>query len=148
MNKYYCRDGTFSEVQGASSSTICEQCPAGAYCTQGKKTACSAGTYSAPGSISCSNCEAGYYCPGGSNRIICGAGTYSTGGESSCRNCSVPDLCRGGNTNDNYNDNWSDCAGSELVTTYWSSPLTCCKNSRKNSVYTEYCPDRVILTKK
>ena len=117
-----CAAGTYSAMQGQSTSATCETCPRGYYCdsiatsvpqicpsnyfcpsgtSDHTNFPCPAGTYSTQvglySSYQCNNCTVGYYCNAGSTPTPCISGTYNpyTGGSSSssCIQCDAGYAC-------------------------------------------------------
>jgi hypothetical protein len=112
-----CLAGAYSGVTGATSASVCEPCPAGAFSGAGSGVCvnCLAGTYaSAGGASACVPCPVGTHsnvsgasssavcvsCPAGafsgvsgatnaSTCVPCPAGTYSLAGASACVLCPV-----------------------------------------------------------
>ena len=95
-----CAAGTYSEVVGATFYTLCLNCIAGRYSSEGSSVCdlCAAGRYSnstAAVSVStCVGCPLGRYSGSlGSVSVAacsnCAAGTYSSVGHASCTNCTA-----------------------------------------------------------
>jgi FG-GAP repeat len=96
-----CGEGTYANAPKGSSS--CLDCPAGAYCSEGLRTNCTAGTANPNENEStpaaCVACEPGYIAPVDSlsQCTVCAEGQYDTDNTSlSCTLCPYGEWCSGG----------------------------------------------------
>jgi len=87
-----CPAGTFSNVSGATNSSVCASCLAGTYAAAGSSacTTCPARSSSLDGSASITNCicDAGSTGPNGGPCVLCAVGKYKVAnGTAVCTDC-------------------------------------------------------------
>ena len=88
-----CIAGTYSNVSGATSATVCQSCPNGLYSGAGASFCadCTAGSYYNTTVNACAVCPAGYFSASSRSSAcsLCNAGSYSASSNSTaCQSCS------------------------------------------------------------